>query len=106
MTKPQGLTDERLIDIIKQKLEERYGNLDNYEEREIIELWVNKTLKQILGVQQTQICRREQAMRLRTLLGNESGIKVDTNAQEYIRELIFTYATFYVLTSMVFVFSW
>ena len=45
MSKPKGLMDERLIDIIKNKLEERYGNVDDFEERKLIELWVNKTLK-------------------------------------------------------------
>ena len=45
MSKPKGLMDERLIDIIRNKLEERYGNVDDFEERKLIELWVNKTLK-------------------------------------------------------------
>lgn len=45
-------------------------------------------------------------MKLRTLLGNDSDNKLDSNVQNYIRELIYTYGTFYVLTSMIFVFSW
>ena len=45
MSKIKGLLDERLIDIIKKKLAERYGKLDDFEDNEIIELWVNKTIK-------------------------------------------------------------
>ena len=45
-------------------------------------------------------------MGLRTLLGNKSDIKSDINPQKYIHELIYTYGTFYLVTSMIFIFSW
>ena len=44
MSKPIGVLDVRLIDLIKRKLEARYGIKDD-NELEIIELWVNKTVK-------------------------------------------------------------
>jgi hypothetical protein len=44
MSKIKGLLDDRLIDLIRQKLEERYGVKED-DELKIIELWVNKTVK-------------------------------------------------------------
>ena len=44
MSKTEGLLDERLIDLIKKKLEARYGVKED-DELKIIELWVNKTVK-------------------------------------------------------------
>ncbi len=44
MSKVKGLLDDRLIDLIRQKLEERYGVKED-DELKIIELWVNKTVK-------------------------------------------------------------
>jgi hypothetical protein len=44
MPKPKGLLDDRLIDIIKRRLEARYGKTED-NELKIIELWVNKTVK-------------------------------------------------------------
>jgi len=44
MTNVEGLLDDRLIDLIKKALEERYGVKED-DELKIIELWVNKTVK-------------------------------------------------------------
>ena len=41
-----------------------------------------------------------------TILGKESGMRSDPDVKNYIRELIYTYATFYLVTCLIFVFSW
>ena len=48
----------------------------------------------------------ELEMDFHTLSGKESGIRSDPDVRNYIRELIYTYATFYLVTCLIFVFSW
>jgi hypothetical protein len=45
-------------------------------------------------------------MDFKTLLGKELGNKTDYDTQKGFHELIYTYGTFYIVTCMIFVFSW